>query len=92
MAVIDRARRAGVLFFRCDFFLLVLEVCFAPSLDAAVFFGLCNFCRDGDPGFCFDVRRGFNFKASVVTVNPVTGSRLIDVLISRSMAANFLCS
>ena len=87
--MIDRAR---VLFFRCDFFLLGFEVCFAPSLEAAGFFDLCNCCRDRNPGDFFDFRLGFNFEASVVTVNPSTGSRLIDVLMSRSIAANFLCS
>lgn len=92
MVVIDRARRSLGLFFRCDFFLLGFEVCFAPSLDVAAFFDLFNFRRDGDPGCCFDLRLGFNFVVSVVTVNPSTGSRLIDVPMSRSIAANFLYS
>ena len=87
--MIDRVR---VLFFRCDFFLLGSEACFAPSLDAAAFFDLCNCCRDRDRGGFVDFRLGFNFEASVVTVNPATGSRLIDVPMSRSIAANFLYS
>lgn len=87
--MIDRAR---VLFFCCDFFLLGFEVCFAPSLEAADFFDLCNCCRDRDPREAGDFRLGFNFEASAVTVNPSTGSRLIDVPMSRSIAANFLYS
>ena len=87
--MIDRAR---VLFFRCDFFLLGLELCFAPALEAAAFFDLCNCCRDRDRRGAGDFRLGFNFEASAVTVNPSTGSRLMDVPMSRSIAANFLYS
>ena len=87
--MIDRAR---VLFFRCDFFLLGLELCFAPALEAAAFFDLCNCCRDRDLRGAGDFRLGFNFEASAVTVNPSTDSRLMDVPMSRSIAANFLCS
>ena len=92
MVAIGRVRRLPGLFFRCDFFLVGCEDFFSTFLDPAAFFDLRNFPCDEVFECRFSFRLGFNFNVSAATVNPSTGSRLIDVRISRSIAANFCCS
>ena len=87
-----RSCRLGDLFFRCDFFLPVRNVCFLPFHENEESFDLLSFRLDGVVGCCSSFRFGSNFEASVVIRNPATGSCLIGFLLSRSIAANFLCS
>ena len=92
MVAIGCGRRLPAFFFRCDFFLVELEDCFPIFLDPAAFFDLRNFPCDEAPECRFGFRLGFNFNVSAATVNPSTSSRLIDVRMSRSIAANLFCS
>ena len=76
----------------CDLFLRVRSVCFSPFRDDETSFDLFSFRLDEVVGWRFGFLLGSEFEVPVVETNPETGSCLIDFLMRRSIAANFLRS